>query len=93
MSERDNSEGDGENKRRHERKPVTLVVEYEGADDLVADFTENLSSGGTYVQAHYRSNGTYVSGYVRGSGGGSSRSGGGGRSGRSGGGGGGKGRR
>ena len=26
-----------------------LFVEYEGADDLVGDFTENLSSGGTFV--------------------------------------------
>lgn len=49
MSESDNTEGTGEDKRRHERRPVTLVVEYEGADDLVADFTENLSSGGTFV--------------------------------------------
>jgi uncharacterized protein (TIGR02266 family) len=36
-------------KRRDAREPVTLFVEYEGADDLVGDFTENLSSGGTFV--------------------------------------------
>jgi uncharacterized protein (TIGR02266 family) len=36
-------------KRRDTREPVTLFVEYEGADDLVGDFTENLSSGGTFV--------------------------------------------
>ncbi len=36
-------------KRRDSREPVTLFVEYEGADDLVGDFTENLSSGGTFV--------------------------------------------
>ena len=36
-------------KRRDNREPVTLFVEYEGADDLVGDFTENLSSGGTFV--------------------------------------------
>lgn len=36
-------------KRREAREPVTLFVEYEGADDLVGDFTENLSSGGTFV--------------------------------------------
>ena len=36
-------------KRKDEREPVTLVVEYEGADDLVGDYTENLSSGGTFV--------------------------------------------
>ncbi len=36
-------------KRRDTREAVTLCVEYEGADDLVGDFTENLSSGGTFV--------------------------------------------
>ncbi|MEO7735087.1 MAG: response regulator [Kofleriaceae bacterium] len=40
---------DGEEKRRQTREAVTLFVEYEGADDLVGDFTENLSSGGTFV--------------------------------------------
>lgn len=36
-------------KRKDDREPVTLFVEYEGADDLVGDYTENLSSGGTFV--------------------------------------------
>jgi uncharacterized protein (TIGR02266 family) len=36
-------------KRRHDREPVTLCVDYDGADDLVGDFTDNLSSGGTFV--------------------------------------------
>lgn len=36
-------------KRRESREPITLFVEYEGADDLIGDFTENLSSGGTFV--------------------------------------------
>jgi uncharacterized protein (TIGR02266 family) len=40
---------DGDEKRRTRREPVTLFVEYEGADDLVGDFTDNLSSGGTFV--------------------------------------------
>ena len=40
---------DGEEKRRDAREAVALFVEYEGADDLVCDFTENLSSGGTFV--------------------------------------------
>lgn len=35
--------------RRDSRESVTLFVEYEGADDLVGDYTENLSSGGTFV--------------------------------------------
>lgn len=38
-----------EEKRRDGREPVTLFVEYEGADDLIGDYTENLSSGGTFV--------------------------------------------
>jgi uncharacterized protein (TIGR02266 family) len=40
---------DDAEKRRESREPVTLFVEYEGADDLVGDFTENLSTGGTFV--------------------------------------------
>ena len=36
-------------KRHDTREPIALFVEYEGADDLVGDFTENLSSGGTFV--------------------------------------------
>src|SRR5688572_22779201 len=36
-------------KRRDNRERVTLFVEYEGADDLIGEFTENLSSGGTVV--------------------------------------------
>lgn len=36
-------------KRRDPREPVTLLVEYEGADDLLGDYTENLSTGGTFV--------------------------------------------
>src|SRR3954453_1825223 len=35
--------------RRDSRESVTLFVKYEGADDLVGDYTENLSSGGTFV--------------------------------------------
>lgn len=38
-----------DDKRRSDREPVTLFVDYEGADDLVGDYTENLSSGGTFV--------------------------------------------
>lgn len=39
----------GHEKRRSARQPVTLLVEYEGADDLLGDYTENLSSGGMFV--------------------------------------------
>ncbi len=38
-----------EEKRRDPRKPIRLVVEYDGADDLIGDYTENLSSGGTFI--------------------------------------------
>jgi uncharacterized protein (TIGR02266 family) len=38
-----------DDKRRDTREAVTLFVEYEGADDLIGDFTENLSRGGTFV--------------------------------------------
>lgn len=38
-----------DDKRKSDRQLVTLFVEYEGADDLVGDYTENLSSGGTFV--------------------------------------------
>ncbi|MGE0551372.1 MAG: response regulator [Kofleriaceae bacterium] len=38
-----------DDKRRDNRESVTLFVEYEGADDLIGDYTENLSSGGTFV--------------------------------------------
>lgn len=40
---------DQDDKRKSDREPVTLFVEYEGADDLLGDYTENLSSGGTFV--------------------------------------------
>ncbi len=45
----DEDGGDGADKRRHERRGVLLRVDYDGADDLLGDFTENLSSGGTFV--------------------------------------------
>ena len=43
---------DEDDKRKSDREPVTLFVEYEGADDLVGDYTENLSTGGTFVATH-----------------------------------------
>ncbi len=39
---------DGE-RRRNERYPVALHVDYDDADDLIGDYTENLSNGGTCV--------------------------------------------
>ncbi len=36
-------------RRRTPREPLTLKVEYADADELVADYTDNISSGGTFV--------------------------------------------
>lgn len=40
----------GDDRRRQEREPIVLIVDYDGADDLVGDYTENLSRGGTFVR-------------------------------------------
>lgn len=45
----DDGTGEGPEKRRSERQGVILRVDYEGADDLLADYTDNLSDGGTFV--------------------------------------------
>jgi uncharacterized protein (TIGR02266 family) len=39
----------GTERRREAREPVVLVVDYDGADDLIGDYTENLSTGGTFI--------------------------------------------
>lgn len=39
----------GHDKRRHLRAPITLRVEYDGAEDLLGDYTDNLSHGGTFI--------------------------------------------
>ncbi len=49
MERDDDSNSAGAEKRRHARAEVTLLVDYQDADDLVGDFTDNLSSGGTFV--------------------------------------------
>lgn len=38
-----------DDRRREHREPVVLVVDYDGADDLIGDYTENLSTGGTFI--------------------------------------------
>ncbi len=38
------------NRRLEDRAPLTLLVDYPDRDDLVSDFTENLSMGGTFVR-------------------------------------------
>lgn len=39
----------GDDRRRESREPVVLVVDYDGAEDLIGDYTENLSTGGTFI--------------------------------------------
>jgi uncharacterized protein (TIGR02266 family) len=48
------SEGDEdpEEKRKHVRVPVRLLVEYENAEDFIGDYTENLSAGGTFIHTN-----------------------------------------
>jgi len=45
----DDTESGPNDKRRHSRAPITLRVEYDGADDLLGDYTDNLSHGGTFI--------------------------------------------
>jgi uncharacterized protein (TIGR02266 family) len=40
---------DPSDQRLETREEVTLFVEYDGADDILGDYTENLSNGGTFV--------------------------------------------
>lgn len=42
-------EPDAQDLRGESREEVTLFVEYEGAEDILGDYTENLSAGGTFV--------------------------------------------
>jgi uncharacterized protein (TIGR02266 family) len=42
-----------EGERRHsQREALTLKVEYDDAAELIADYTENISQGGTFIQSH-----------------------------------------
>ena len=45
----DAENGGGDEQRSERREAITLVVEYDGAEDMLVDYTENLSSGGTFV--------------------------------------------
>lgn len=40
---------DDKRKPGTDRRPVTLVVDYDGADEMCRDYTENLSTGGVFV--------------------------------------------
>jgi uncharacterized protein (TIGR02266 family) len=41
--------GSSDDRRRSPREPLTLKVEYTDAGELVSDYTENISAGGTFV--------------------------------------------
>jgi uncharacterized protein (TIGR02266 family) len=41
--------GSADDRRREDREPVVLRVEYPGADDMVHDYTANISRGGTFI--------------------------------------------
>ncbi|MBI4508514.1 MAG: TIGR02266 family protein [Deltaproteobacteria bacterium] len=40
---------EGQDRRRAQREPLTLKVEYTDASQLLGDYTENISRGGTFV--------------------------------------------
>lgn len=39
-----------DNKREHSRKPIELKVEYKRLNAFFADYTRNISNGGTFIQ-------------------------------------------
>ena len=41
---------DGSDRREHSRKPIELKVEYKRLNAFFADFTKNISKGGTFIQ-------------------------------------------
>ena len=43
------SSDDKSDQRRHHRAPVRLIVDYDDANDFIKDYTENLSTGGTFI--------------------------------------------
>ncbi|GAB4515473.1 MAG: hypothetical protein Tsb0020_34050 [Haliangiales bacterium] len=46
----DSNTGSADDKRRYPRTPVVLRVDYDGPDELVFDYTENLSSRGVFLK-------------------------------------------
>ena len=41
---------DPQNRRSHARKPIELKVEYKRLNTFFADFTRNISKGGTFIK-------------------------------------------
>jgi type IV pilus assembly protein PilZ len=40
----------GDNRRAHTRKPIELKVEYKRLNTFFADYTRNISKGGTFIK-------------------------------------------
>ncbi|MBI5490943.1 MAG: TIGR02266 family protein [Deltaproteobacteria bacterium] len=40
----------GDNRRSHPRKPIELKVEYKRLNTFFADYTRNISKGGTFIK-------------------------------------------
>jgi type IV pilus assembly protein PilZ len=40
----------GDNRRAHSRKPIELKVEYKRLNTFFADYTRNISKGGTFIK-------------------------------------------
>lgn len=51
MATKEQASGDSEN-RRHARKAIELKVEYKRMNAFFADFTRNISHGGTFIKTH-----------------------------------------
>lgn len=45
-------ETDGSDRRRHPRGPIELKVEYKRVNTFFADFTKNISKGGTFIKTN-----------------------------------------
>lgn len=41
---------EGQSRREHERQPIELKVEYRRLNSFFADYTRNISKGGTFIQ-------------------------------------------
>jgi type IV pilus assembly protein PilZ len=46
------SDPEGADRRAHVRAPIELKVEYKKLNTFFADFTKNISKGGTFIKTH-----------------------------------------
>jgi type IV pilus assembly protein PilZ len=49
-SDKQRDDGDPRDRREHERTPIELKVEYKRLNAFFADYTRNISKGGTFIQ-------------------------------------------